>query len=376
LSVVVEARAGQPRLDLSRNVHAVLGLPFDAMDLAQAVQQLRDAARERRRCVLTTPNLNFAVAVRSDAAFRSSVLRSQLCVADGMPIVWLARLLGAPLAQRVAGSDLFEALKQPSPQAPSSARLQVFFFGGPDGAAQAAAEALRARGGLLDAVGHDAPGFVSVEAMSEPERIARINASGADFVVVALGARKGQQWIEHNLERLQAPLLSHLGAVVNFAAGTVSRAPRWMQRTGLEWLWRIRAEPELWRRYWSDGSAFLRILATEVLPWWVLQRWQGQGEAPTHSVDRGADSDLFRLIGDWRSAPLAPLRADLAAALGAGRVVHVDLNAVAGLDSALVGLLLLVEGWQQPQRLVLPVQAGRKALQRALAAFGVKDWAA
>lgn len=376
MSVVVEARAGRPRLDLSRDVHAVLGLPFDAVDLNQAVQHLRDAVRERQRCVLTTPNLNFAVGARSDAAFRASVLRSQLCVADGMPIVWLARLLGAPLAQRVAGSDVFEALKQSSPRAASQGRLRVFFFGGPEGAAQAAADALGARGGALDAVGHDAPGFVSVEAMSEPDRIERINASGADFVVVALGARKGQQWIEHNLDRLQAPLLSHLGAVVNFAAGTVARAPRWMQRTGLEWLWRIRAEPALWRRYWSDGSAFVRILAAEVLPWWVLGRWQGRGEAPTHAVDRGADTDVLRLAGDWRSASLAALREDLAAALRAGRTVNVDLNAVTALDSALAGLLLLVDGWQQPRRLVLPVEAHRKALRRALAAFGVKDWAA
>src|SRR5262249_32434527 len=147
-----------------------------------------------------------------------------------------------------------------------------------EGAARTAAEALNSARAGLRCAGYEAPGFGSIAEMSAPSSIARINASGADFVVVALGARKGQAWIEHNRSRLEAPVVSHLGAVLNFAAGRVRRAPRWMQRTGLEWLWRIREERALWRRYLSDALAAARLVFTRVLPLaWEMRRarWRG-----------------------------------------------------------------------------------------------------
>jgi len=213
-------RADGARLDLGRPVEALLGLPFDALSLDEAVAEVRRCARERRPCFLSTPNVNFAVAAQDDQAFRASVLHSDLSLADGMPIVWAARLLGSRLPERVSGSDLFARLQR-EPGEP----LKVYFFGGPDGVAERAAAALDTRGGGLRCVGFDSPGFGSVEAMSGEERIARINGSGADFLVVSLGARKGQAWIERNRARLAPPVISHLGAVVNFVAGELRRSP-------------------------------------------------------------------------------------------------------------------------------------------------------
>ena len=246
-----------PAVDFDREVYCVLGLPVDAVDMDGAVAAVRRAAASGRRCMVSTPNLNFLAGALSDPAFRDSVLESDLCLADGMPLVWVARALGLPIRSRVAGSDLFAALaKHPGPP------LRVYFFGGPDGAAQAACERVNANAHGLRCVGFDSPGFVSIEAMSDAPRIARINGSGAQFVVAALGARKGQAWLRHNRAQLRAPVLCHLGAVVNFAAGRVRRAPAWLQRLGLEWLWRIGQEPALWRRYAGDGLALLRLMAT------------------------------------------------------------------------------------------------------------------
>ena len=115
-------------------------------------------------------------------------------------------------------------------------------------------------------VGFESPGYGSIVEMSSKSAIAKINASGADFLVVALGAAKGQAWIEHNLEALNVPVVSHLGAVINFVAGGVKRAPLWMQKSGLEWAWRIREEPELWRRYWFDGLGLVKLLIRSVAP--------------------------------------------------------------------------------------------------------------
>ena len=250
------------------NAINIAGLPFHPVTTAQAVDRLCVAMRDRQRLFLSTPNLNFLVAAQTDAAFRESVLQSDLSVADGMPILWLARRQGTPLPERVAGSDVFDALRRGAGQGVLGRPVKVFFFGGPPGVAQQACDVLNAehaQGGPMQGVGALSPGFGSVAEMSTPEVLATINASGADFLVVALGAKKGQAWIMHNLPHLQVPVVSHLGAVVNFVAGTVRRAPVRWQRWGLEWLWRIKEEPALFSRYWHDGWAFWRL-------WWRAGR--------------------------------------------------------------------------------------------------------
>jgi N-acetylglucosaminyldiphosphoundecaprenol N-acetyl-beta-D-mannosaminyltransferase len=108
--------------------------------LPEAVERVRADAFAGRRCWIATPNLNFAIAARSDAAFRQSVLRSDLSLVDGMPLIWMARALGVPMPQRVAGSDLFEAL-----QAHPGPPLGVYLFGGPPGVAARAAERINAQ---------------------------------------------------------------------------------------------------------------------------------------------------------------------------------------------------------------------------------------
>lgn len=326
--------------DFDRDVHCVLGLPFDAVDTAQAVDKVRRAAATGTRCFLTTPNLNFAIAARVDPHFRNSVLRSDLSVADGMPLIWVARLMGVPLPERVAGSTMFERLRQTG-----GSPLKVFFFGGQDGVAQQAGHRLNAEAAGAVCVGHEAPGFGSVEDMSAAPYIDRINASGAEFLVVSLGAQKGQAWIQRNLARLHPPVVSHLGAVVNFVAGTVKRSPVWMGRIGLEWLWRIIEEPALWRRYLRDGRAFLGLLVTCVLPgavhaWWHRRRRPPREEA---RIDVAIHEDTMRLTlgGTW-SASLDRLRPALRDAAAARQSLELDLTDLRHADASVIGLLSLL----------------------------------
>lgn len=331
--------------DFERQVFCLAGLPFDAVDMAGAVAIVRNAAAERKQCFLSTPNLNFLIACQGDAAFRDSVIHSDLNVADGMPLVWMARLLGIPIRERVAGSGLFEALRRPDkPAAPMS----VYFFGGPDGVAEKACGILNVQPAGLRCAGFACPGFGSVEDMSSEEVIARINASGADFLVVALGARKGQAWIEHNRGRIAAPVISHLGAVVNFVAGTVSRAPAWMQRTGLEWLWRIKEEPALWKRYWLDGVALLGLLLMRVLPFAVwLRVGRGRLDCGAFSVERQAarSGDALRIAVRGCAPDHLPeaARAVLRDAASTGQPVTVDLAQAEYVSPALFGLLLVLK---------------------------------
>lgn len=327
-------------IDFGRDVYCLLGLPIDATDTAGALARLHAAVAVRQPCFLSTPNLNFLIACQTDAVFRESVIRSDLSVADGMPLVWLGRLLGIPLPERVAGSTLFERLR-----ADAAHPLSVYFFGGPEGVAAAACQRLNEEQRGLRCAGYHYPGMGSIEAMSTDEVIADINASGADFLVVALGARKGQAWIVRNLPCLAVPLVSHLGAVVNFVAGTVSRAPSWMQRSGLEWLWRIKEEPGLWRRYWIDGIALLRLLFACVLPH-AWHRWRHRGaNAQGHLMRVEEDGSIvLRLHGDWQAANLSPLRTAFAELADTAAPLRLDLSATGAVDSALVALVQLLHG--------------------------------
>lgn len=362
----------QRRVDFGRRLVCVLGLPFDAVDLNQAVQCIRNAAFGTRRCFVSTPNLNFVMTARSDAGFRGSVLRSDLSLADGMPLVWAARLLGLPLTERVAGADVFEAL-----QAHAGPPVTVFLFGGPPGVAERAGEAINRRGGGLRCVGFDAAGFGSVESMSGDERIERINRSGAQFVIASLGAGKGQAWLERNAARLTAPVLAHLGAVLNFAAGNVQRAPRWMTASGLEWLWRIKEEPALWRRYWRDGSGALGLLLTRVIPDAIVMRMSPARTAALPASARWAISPaaagtLLRLDGPWRGREDADaLRAALTRCAAEAERLRIDLTGATALDSPVVALLLVARGWFEGRggfEVVGASPALRAGLRRGLSA--------
>lgn len=333
------------KTDFYRQVYCVLGLPFDAMTMEQAQAEVSMAIAAQRRCFFSTPNLNFLIGCLHDAAFRDSVLHSDLSFADGMPIIWIARALGIPLRARVAGSTLFERLREQA-----TLPVKVFFFGGQNGVAQQAAAALNATPGSMRCVGAHSPGFGSIDDMSGTALIDEINQAHPDFLVVALGAKRGQMWIEHNMARLEVPLVSHLGAVLNFVAGTVMRAPARLGGLGLEWLWRIKEEPALWRRYRDDGLALLALLLTRVIPS-ALSAAHFKSRRPHHrttdiAIAIEGKHCKVTLAGDWHDHNLLPLRAALEAITAEHCHIVLNLEKVTSLDSACIGLLSLLFGHQ------------------------------
>src|SRR5262249_46991876 len=288
------------RDDLTRNVYCVLGLPIDALEMPAVLGRIEAAAASRATFLISTPNFDFVVQSRTDPEFRETLLGSDLCPADGMPVVWIARLIGAPVKQRVSGSDIFDALKAPERLA---RQLKVFLFGGAAGVAAVAARTLNAVPSGLNCVGALDPGFGSVDVMSRNQFIDAVNASEADFLAVSLGAKKGQPWLHRNHQRLTIPVRAHLGAAINFAAGTVKRAPMWLQAFGLEWLWRIKEEPGLWRRYAHGGAVLLGLVLTRILPLAILNQWHRFkfGQNPKElliSTEQHHDCAMIRLSGD------------------------------------------------------------------------------
>jgi N-acetylglucosaminyldiphosphoundecaprenol N-acetyl-beta-D-mannosaminyltransferase len=333
------------RTDFYRKVYCILGLPVDAVTVDQATEKLQAFAAQGERCFLSTPNLNFLIGSRSDASFRDSVIRSDMSVADGMPLVWIARALGIPVRERVAGSSLFERMREND-----KFSLSVYFFGGPEGSAARAADAVNSKSGCMKCVGHQYPGYGSVDEISRDEMIRKINECNPDFLVVAMGAKKGQAWIEHNLHRINAPVISHLGAVVNFLAGKISRAPRWAQRSGLEWLWRIKEEPALWKRYFHDGTAFVTLLLSKVIPCVWHRHFHGISQQRFKqskvSLERLRYACKITLQGPWNETNLDKLRKALTEAVRVPSDIILDVYEVDYVDSACIALFTLLYGHQ------------------------------
>ncbi len=331
--------------DLTREVYGISGIPVDAVDMATVLHRIYAAAGGSAALLISTANLNYLVASRTDEEFRETLLRSDLCTADGTPIVWIARLLGLPIHQRIAGSDIFDALK--TAQNPVH-HLKVFLFGGADGAAAAASERINSESSGLTCIGWYEPGFDSVEEMSTNAILDTINSSNADFLAVALGAKKGQAWLLKNHDRLRIPVRVHLGATINFQAGSVKRAPKGLQKLGLEWLWRIKEEPKLLRnRYLGDGTTLLRLLLTKIIPLALLERWYRLRlmQKGLH-IDVTSDEDNKAVILTLNGAAtrenvniaLPPIQA----AASAKKTVVVNFANTRLIDARFIGLLLML----------------------------------
>jgi N-acetylglucosaminyldiphosphoundecaprenol N-acetyl-beta-D-mannosaminyltransferase len=327
---------------LTRSVYCVLGMPIDSINMATVVQRIEAAAANRRVLLISTPNLNFLVSSLSDPEFRESVLDSDLCPPDGAPIVWIARLLGLPIKERVAGSDLLDRLR-----AHGTRRLTVFLFGGAKGVATAAAGRLNAQRGGLHCVGTMDPGFCEVSEMSHDHIIDAVNSSGADFLVLSLGAKKGQLWLQRNHGRLTIPIRAHLGAALNFQAGIVKRAPAKVRAWGLEWLWRIKEERYLWKRYWDDGFVLLRLLLTRVLPLAVITRWQrlrGKYQPQDLLIEKKHDgqSITISLCGVASETHIPKATTCFQEALTSKQNITIDLSNARLIDARFLGLLLML----------------------------------
>jgi N-acetylglucosaminyldiphosphoundecaprenol N-acetyl-beta-D-mannosaminyltransferase len=327
-----------------RKLACLAGLPVDAVSMHEAVALVRLAVINDSRLFISTPNLNFLIAAQSDPAFRESVLVSQLSLADGMSLALLSRLLGARLPERVTGSDLFENLARSKDHPP----LKVFFFGGLPGVGKMAAERLNREYPGMQCVGVDEAGYGDVKSMSSQGVIDRINQSNADLLVVALGARKGQAWIIHNQSKLQVPVISHLGAVINFVAGTVLRAPPWAQYCGLEWAWRITQEPQLWKRYRDDGTAFLQLIFKKLLPALLVKALTSSdasvpGSAQVQDMPTGnPPSPTLTMAGHWCEGDLPKLNKALEDFRG--NSLRVNLHDATHLSNRVWGALLGLHG--------------------------------
>jgi N-acetylglucosaminyldiphosphoundecaprenol N-acetyl-beta-D-mannosaminyltransferase len=250
----------------------------DDLTLPEAIDAIFHLVQERQGAVVVTPNVDHVVLLEDDARLRAAYESASLSLADGMPIVWASRLLGTPLREKVSGSDLV----MPLAQLAARERWRVYLLGGGEAsAARAAARLERELPGLVVA-GVDARRIdVDDDPRALDDLIATIVAARPELVLVALGCPK-QEIVMHRIAAAVRPAVCvGVGAGLDFLAGTLRRAPRWISRAGLEWLHRLAHEPRrLWRRYLLRDPRFLLVL-------WRDVRGRAPGRSRRTGVRRG-----------------------------------------------------------------------------------------
>ncbi len=217
----------------------ILNIPVDAVTYAQWLDLIgtwvKTAASARHVC---TVNPEFVMIAQRDPNFFNILNRADLCVPDGVGLLWAAKHLGHELPERVTGSDGLPRIAERA----AAEGWRLFFLGAGPGVAEKAAQILTQRHPTLQVVGIHAGSPAPEE---EDALVERINASGADLLFVAYGAPVQDKWIARNLPRLQVKMAMGVGGAFDFIAGVIPRAPLWMQRAGLEWLYRLYLQP--WR---------------------------------------------------------------------------------------------------------------------------------
>ncbi len=282
----------------------ILGIPVDVVTMDQATDRIAsyvdDYKKDGRSRYVATANVDFLVNTWgwttksvNNPALLNALRNADLVTADGMPLVWFSKWMGHPLPERVAGSDLLISLSERA----AKEGFSIYLLGGAPGDAQVCAETLMRRFPGLTVAGMSSP---IIDLSSDPKEddpiLEAIHSSKASILFLGLGNPKQELWFERIRGRLRVPATIGVGGSFRFVAGGVKRAPAWMQKSGMEWIFRFWQEPKrLWKRYCLGILKFC-ALALPAL-------WQGAATGPNLAarIDVAVAGALLR--GRVRAVP-------------------------------------------------------------------------
>jgi N-acetylglucosaminyldiphosphoundecaprenol N-acetyl-beta-D-mannosaminyltransferase len=235
----------------------LFGVPVDGLTMDETVEAARALVRGGGVHQHVAVNAAKLVEVQRNSALRDVIWTCDLVSADGQAVLWASGILGRPLPERVAGIDLFERLVDAAAQDGSS----VYFLGAKDEVVQEAVAVMTERHpGLRIAGARD--GYWQ----DDQEVVAAVRAARPDYLFLAIPSPRKEFWLKEHLESLGVPFVMGVGGSFDVVAGKVGRAPRWVQRAGFEWAWRLGQEPRrMWKRYLYTNTAFI---------WMVFKAWR------------------------------------------------------------------------------------------------------
>ena len=235
----------------------MLGVPIDNLSVMETLQRIEEFIRSGRVHQHVVVNVDKIVKAQRDPKLREIIQACDLINVDGQPVVWMSRWLGCPLKERVNGTDLMMALIERSAQK----GYRPFFLGASEQIVSRLVQILQAQYPQLRIAGWR-NGYWSAD--EEPAVVEQIRRSQADILFVAISSPKKEIFLGRWKEELRVPFMMGVGGSFDVAAGLVKRAPRWMQKAGLEWLYRLLQEPaRMWRRYLVDDLAIVPLFWKE-----------------------------------------------------------------------------------------------------------------
>lgn len=228
----------------------LLGIDIDPLTADEFLKRIDDYVASKTPHQISYLNADCLNKCWSDRAYRDSISASDLVYADGMGVVWASRLFGHPLPERLNANDLLPEFCRRA----EGKGHRIYLLGGEPGVAERAAKDFQRKHPKLQIVGHH-HGYFSCE--EEAGVIAQIRESNADILIVGMGAPKQELWIQKNLKDLGVPAAWGVGGLLDYSAKDIKRAPVWMRKAGMEWLWRLSLEPgRLWKRYLLGNILF------------------------------------------------------------------------------------------------------------------------
>lgn len=233
---------------------------IDNITMEEAVVKADELIKSKKCSYIVTPNLDHIVKLEEDKEFANVYSNADLILTDGKPLVWISRFLKNPIKEKISGSDYFPHLCEMC----ANEGYSIFILGAADGVAEKAANNLCAKINNLKIAGTYSPPFGFEKDEKELNKIKNIiKDKKPNVLAVALGAPKGEKFIYKYLKECDVQLGISIGATIDFEAGNIKRAPKWMSNCGLEWLYRIFQDPDpkrLVKRYWNDAISIIPII--------------------------------------------------------------------------------------------------------------------
>jgi N-acetylglucosaminyldiphosphoundecaprenol N-acetyl-beta-D-mannosaminyltransferase len=340
----------------------ILGVPFDNVTTQETITLVERMVASRQPHYLVTANVDFLVQALHDVELRRILFEAHLVLCDGTPLVWASRWLGNPLPERVAGSDLVPLLIRIA----AERGYRLFFLGGAPETTLQAVERLQVLYPSLAVAGHYSPPFSTLLDMDHDQIRRRIQTARPDLLLVSFGCPKQEKWIAMHYRSLGVPVCIGVGGTIDFLAGRLARAPRWMQQTGTEWVFRLAQEPRrLLKRYLKDGWYFGGALLSQ---WCRMQlRTRRRPASSSREALQTVASRQELVAAEWLDADAVQRGAlDLDRVLAGSGSVLLQLAKVRFIDSTGVGLLIRLRKRLTMQGRSLVLVAPSPAVRRAL----------
>lgn len=230
----------------------------DNLTMDEAINKIDELIINKKTSYVVTPNVDHIVKLEDDREFVEVYKEADLILTDGMPLIWISKLKKNPIIEKISGSDLFpEVCKLASKKG-----YKIFLLGAAEGVAAKAAENLISKYDKLNIVGTYSPSYGFEKDQLEIKKIiGMVNEANPDILAVGLGAPKQEKFLYMYRKQLNVPVSLAIGASIDFEAGNIKRAPEWMQRSGLEWAYRLGKEPKrMFKRYLVDDMKIFKLI--------------------------------------------------------------------------------------------------------------------